>query len=103
MNIVDLHKEAVLDLCKQHHVKSLSIFGSVLTNTFNEKSDIDFAVLFNRDVLDNPVDFGENYLNFILNLEKEFKREIDVVNEENLKNPYFASILNKTKQLFYAA
>ena len=103
MNIIESHKEALLGLCKQHHVKSLSIFGSVLTSKFSEESDIDFSVLFNREVLNNPADFGENYLNFILNLEKEFKREVDVVNEENLKNPYFASILNKTKQLFYAA
>jgi hypothetical protein len=42
-------------------------------------------------------------MDFILNLEEEFKRSVDVVNEENLKNPYFIKSLNQTKQLFYAA
>jgi|688.fasta_scaffold2042543_2 predicted nucleotidyltransferase len=103
MNIIEMHKEALINLCQKHHVKSLCVFGSALRNDFNETSDIDFSVLFDRNTLKDPNDFGENYLDFILNLEKEFNRSVDVVNEENLKNPYFASVLNKTKQLLYAA
>jgi predicted nucleotidyltransferase len=103
MQIIEAHKDALLNLCKNHHVKSLSVFGSVLTSDFNAESDLDFAVVFNRDELTNADDFGDNYLDFILGLEKEFKRDVDVVNEENIKNPYFANVLKKTKKLFYAA
>ena len=103
MTVIDIHKEAVINLCVKHHVKSLFVFGSVLRNDFNNMSDLDFSVVFDRVQLEDPSDFGENYLNFILNLEDEFKRDVDVVNEENLKNPYFASVLNKTKKLVYAA
>lgn len=103
MNIIELHKNAVIELCKQHHVKSLYVFGSAVRGDFKEDSDVDFSVLFDRNTLNTPEDFGENYLEFILKLEKEFKRDVDVVNEENIKNPYFANVLNRTKQLLYAA
>lgn len=103
MNIIELHKTALINLCKQHHVKRLYVFGSAIRKDFREDSDVDFSVLFDRSILKDPSDFGENYLDFILNLEKEFERGVDVINEEKLKNPYFASVLNKTKELFYAA
>jgi len=32
-----------------------------------------------------------------------FKRDIDLVTENSLKNPYFIEELNETKQLIYAA
>ena len=103
MNIIEQHKQALIELCKKHHVKTLYVFGSALRDDFKEDSDVDFSVVYDRDVLNTPEDFGENYMDFILNLEEEFKRSVDVVNEENLKNPYFIKTLNQTKQLFYAA
>lgn len=103
MTIIQKHKDALINLCVKHHVISLCIFGSVLRSDFKENSDLDFSVLFDRMILKDPIVFGENYLDFILNLEKEFKREVDVVNEENIKNPYFAKVLNKTKQIVYVA
>jgi hypothetical protein len=103
MNIIELHKNALIELCKKHHVKTLYVFGSALRNDFREDSDVDFSVVFDRSEIGTGEDFGENYLNFILNLEDEFKREVDVVNEEKVENPYFIKALNRTKQLFYAA
>jgi uncharacterized protein len=51
MNIIELHKNALIGLCKKHHVKTLYVFGSALRNNFTEDSDVDFSVLFNTEVL----------------------------------------------------
>jgi uncharacterized protein len=96
LNIIEQHKEALIALCKKHHVKSLFVFGSVLRNDFKEDSDVDFSVLFDKSVLGNSEYYVDNYFDFIENLEKELSRHVDLVSEE-IKS------LNTTKKLFYAA
>ncbi|MBM3767317.1 MAG: nucleotidyltransferase family protein [Acidobacteria bacterium] len=36
----------IAEICKQYHVKRLSLFGSVLTDRFRPESDIDMLVEF---------------------------------------------------------
>ena len=40
-------------LCVIHNVKTLFVFGSVCTEAFNEKSDIDLLISF------KPMDYGD--------------------------------------------
>lgn len=42
------HINKLKQLCELHKVKNLFVFGSVLTDDFNEESDIDFIVEFGR-------------------------------------------------------
>ena len=46
MNFPGNYLPAIIALCKRHKVKKLFAFGSVLTNRFNEQSDIDLVVDF---------------------------------------------------------
>ena len=46
MEILIKYKQEICILCKQHKVKTLYVFGSVLTKKFNNKSDIDFIAHF---------------------------------------------------------
>jgi uncharacterized protein len=48
MNYLMQHNDDIVRLCKQHKVKTLYAFGSVLTDTFNNESDIDFVVDFSN-------------------------------------------------------
>ena len=41
MNFFNNYLPGIIALCKKHKVKKLFAFGSVLTNRFNDKSDID--------------------------------------------------------------
>jgi predicted nucleotidyltransferase len=41
---LDKYKNEITDLCLKNKVKSLYVFGSVLTDRFTEKSDIDLVV-----------------------------------------------------------
>ena len=76
------------------------VFGSVLNEKFNEKSDLDFLVSFNKNI--ELLDYADNYFNFLFSLEDLFSRDIDLVTEKSLKNPYFIKELENTKQLIYA-
>ena len=72
----------------------------VLNEKFNEKSDLDFLVSFNKNI--ELLDYADNYFNFLFSLEDLFSRDIDLVTEKSLKNPYFIKELENTKQLIYA-
>ena len=41
---IPIHK--IKDFCQSHHIRKLSLFGSVLRDDFTPKSDVDFLVEF---------------------------------------------------------
>ena len=94
------HNKTKIDtLCKNHKVKSLYAFGSVLTPKFNENRDIDLIVDFKQqDILE----YASNYFNLKFALQAIFNREIDLLEEKAVKNPYFLEHINSKKQLIYA-
>ena len=98
MNLIENHFKDILKLCKTHKVKSLYAFGSVLTDKFNNESDVDLIVDFEQlDVLD----YGDNYYALKFSLENILKRSVDLLEEKAIKNPYFIKTLNQNKKLIY--
>jgi predicted nucleotidyltransferase len=89
----------VIEQLKKHKVKRAFVFGSVCTDKFNEESDLDFLISF-YDGLE-PLEQGELWWALYDNLKLVFDREIDLVTERSLKNPYFIKELDRTKQLIY--
>jgi predicted nucleotidyltransferase len=87
-------------LCEEHNVKMMYVFGSVCTENFKEESDIDFLISFEGVPLD---DYADNYFELYYKLCRLFQREIDLVTENSLSNPYFIKGIGLTKQLIYAA
>lgn len=98
MKIIDNHIEKLNRLCNTHHVDKMYLFGSALNSDFSEKSDIDFLVKFKPLDL---ADYFENYVNFKENLKKLLGRDIDLIEEQTLKNPILINSINKTKELIY--
>ncbi len=91
----------VLRLCKKHRVETLYLFGSATTDAFNENSDIDFLISFQKNI---PLEeYADNFFDLMFALEDLLGRKIDLVNEKTLSNPYFIRSIEKTKQLVYAA
>jgi predicted nucleotidyltransferase len=88
----------ISNLCRQYKVKTLYAFGSVLTNKFNKNSDVDLIV----DFQEIPVeDYADNYFDLKFSLQDVFKRPIDLLEEQAIKNPYFRQSLEQKKQLIY--
>ena len=98
MKIIELNIEKLKSLCQKYKVKSLSVFGSILTPKFNQESDIDFIV----DIDDNdPLSYSDKYFELKFALESLFNRAIDLVEKKALKNPEFIKEINKTKIEIY--
>lgn len=88
----------VKEICQKHNVKRLYVFGSVCTEKFNEYSDIDFIVGFEPKFFDGYV---ENFISLENSLKQVLHREIDLVAEETIQNPYFIKVVNQTKTPIY--
>lgn len=87
-------------LCASYNVKSLYAFGSVCTERFNDKSDVDLLISF------NPMEYGEyadTYFELAEQMETLLKRPVDLVTDKSLSNPYFIESINQTKTLIYGA
>ncbi|MBD1876729.1 nucleotidyltransferase domain-containing protein [Nodosilinea sp. FACHB-131] len=46
---IELLQAALRRFCPRHHIKKLSVFGSVLRPDFSTESDVDFLVEFQAD------------------------------------------------------
>lgn len=86
-------------LFEKYKIKSAFLFGSAVTDKFNAKSDIDFLVNFKPDV--PPLEKGEALLNLQIELEDTLHRNIDLLTESSLKNPYFIEEVNEKKIKIY--
>jgi predicted nucleotidyltransferase len=98
MNLVERDIERIRDLCSKHKVGRLFAFGSVLTNRFQSDSDIDFIVDFAGVDL---YDYADNYFDLKYSLEDLFKRDVDLLEDKAINNPYLRQSIDSTKQLIY--
>jgi predicted nucleotidyltransferase len=98
MNIVERNIDQLIELCKNHKVSELYIFGSILTEKFSDKSDIDFLVQFEKiDILK----YFDNYMDFKENLEKLLDRPVDLLENQAIRNPVFRKVVDRDKKLVY--
>jgi len=89
----------IISLFEKHKIKNAYLFGSALTDKFDEKSDVDFLVNFIDDL--DPLEKGELLWNLRFSLEDNLNRPIDLITESSLKNPYFIEELNEKKLKIY--
>ena len=103
MKLIELNLQRIIDLCRKHKVKSLAVFGSILTDRFNDNSDVDLLVDFEDYDHDNPQEFDyvSNFLDLQDSLESILKRKVDMVVTSALRNKYFINNVNRTKQVIY--
>jgi len=97
---LDNYISQIKSMCSKYEVKHLFVFGSVLTDNFNETSDVDLLVdLKSQD----PINYAENYFDLKFQLENLLNRPIDLLEERGLKNTYLIESINLTKKLIYEA
>ena len=89
-----------MDLCRIHKVKSLSVFGSILTDRFNDESDVDLLVDFEPSNIDS-FDYVTNYFNLKDSLQELLKRKVDLIEYGSNLNPIFKKIIDKKKLTIY--
>ena len=98
MNIVEENINELVDLCKLHKFRELYIFGSVLTDKFNDNSDIDLIVQFDHiDILE----YFDNYMDFKEKLEILLGRPVELLENQAIHNPIFRKVVDRNKKLVY--
>ena len=98
MSELEKYNTDISRLCATHKVKSLYAFGSVLTDKFNANSDIDFIVDFDAVDINK---YADNYYDFKFSLQDILHRNIDLLEEQAIKNPYFRETIANKRQLVY--
>ncbi len=93
---IEIPKEAIVEFCQRHHIRKLSLFGSVLRHDFRHDSDIDVLVEFDPGHIPG--------LNFI-RVEKELSRmlggkKVDLVTPKFL-NPRIRDRVLAAAQVVY--
>lgn len=95
-----LDREAIVGVCERYGVKRLVVFGSAVTDRFDESSsDVDFLVEFHDDIMDR----FDAYFGLKESLEALLGRPVDLVAPIALANPYFAASVEASGQELYAA
>lgn len=98
MNLIESNIDSVRTLCKLHKVQRLFVFGSVLSDRFQKDSDIDLIVDFQGVDL---YDYADNYFDLKESLENLFQREVDLLEDKAIKNPYLRQSIDSSKVLVY--
>ncbi|OHB66883.1 MAG: DNA polymerase subunit beta [Planctomycetes bacterium RBG_13_62_9] len=96
---IDVPIEKIAEFCRKWKVQRLSLFGSVLREDFGPQSDVDVLVSFQPDStwdLLDLVDMRDELMTL-------FGREVDLVEEEGLRNPFRRANILSTRQVIYAA
>ena len=92
-------RKRIAEFCQRWSINEFSLFGSVLRGDFRPDSDVDVLVS-----IDPKAHIGLfEIIDMQLELEKMFKRPVDLVEKEGLRNPYRRREILQTAQVVYAA
>lgn len=96
MRNVKIPKAKISNFCKKNHISSLSLFGSILTERFGPKSDIDFLVEFNPRHIPNLFD--------VVRMESELKelvgRNVDLRTPRDLSKYFRDDVISQAKRIY---
>ena len=90
--------QKIAALCKSHKVSKLFVFGSILTNRFNDESDVGMLVTFNKAEVK---DYFSNFFDLKYSMEDLFGREVDLLEGQAINNKYLKKNVDATKTLIY--
>ena len=92
-------QKEVAAFCKRWSVTEFSLFGSVLREDFRPDSDVDVLVTFSKDAQISLFDLVQ----MKLDLEKTFRRPVDIIEKDALENPFRKREILRTAQVIYVA
>jgi len=93
-----LPRKKIAEFCKRWSITEFSVFGSVLREDFRPDSDIDVLITIDPGAQIGLLEMAQMQIE----LEKLFKRPVDLVEKEGLRNPYRRREILRTAQVIYA-
>ena len=98
MSFFTPYNEQISNLCRQYNVRKLFAFGSVLSDRFGDESDVDLIVDFDKQAVKDPF---LNYFDFKYSLQDILKREVDLLEEQPIRNSFLRKSIENSKTLIY--
>ena len=99
--VIEERSDELKRLCLIHGVRRLDVFGSASTDRFDpDESDLDFLVEFQPAALDA---YADAYFGLLEALGTLFRRQVDLVVESAISNPYFLQSVEQTRTPVYEA
>lgn len=96
---IPIPQKKIAEFCHCWKVTEFSLFGSVLREDFRPDSDVDVLVTFAPEATVSLFDL----VAMKIELEDVFKRPVDVVEKDALRNPFRKrEILNKAQVVYTA-
>jgi uncharacterized protein len=90
--LVDQHRDEIANLCREHGITRLAVFGSAVKGTWRPgESDIDVLI-----DLDYGPGVGRRYMRFSAGLEQLLGAPVDVVTERSVDSQWFRQELKNT-------
>lgn len=68
MKLIEMNMDKIVALCRKYKVAKLWVFGSILTDRFNDESDVDFPAIFDRSKI-VLLDMADVFFDFIYEFE----------------------------------
>jgi predicted nucleotidyltransferase len=92
-------REEIAELCRKHHVRRLSVFGSAARDDFDPAtSDVDIIVEFD----DIPVaEYSDNKWALHDELASKFNRKVDLLTWKSVKNRFLLKEIQATSETLY--
>lgn len=85
----------IQQLMRSYGVEQAYVFGSAASGTMDDKSDVDFLIRFPADM--DFETYGNNYFNLLYALQDLLNREVELVAEETLSNPFLIESIKRNK------
>jgi hypothetical protein len=93
-------RDDIAELCRTHHVRRFSVFGSAVRDDFNpETSDVDVRIEFDEAADRSAFD----YFDLRDRLIELLGREVDIISAREIENPYLRRIIENSQVTLYAA
>ena len=94
-DLVQQYLPQIKQLMQQYGVQRAWAFGSAVKNTMHPGNDVDFIICF-PETMDYET-YGNNYFSLLYGLQDLLKKDVDLVTEKTLKNPYLLQSINHHK------
>jgi len=95
MSHITIDRDEIADFCRRHHIRRLSLFGSVLRDDFGPESDVDVLVEF--DPGHTP---GLAFFSMEEELSRILGRKVDL-NTPGFLSPYLRDRIERESEVQY--
>jgi len=92
---IELDREKIAEFCRKHHIRRLSLFGSVLREDFSDDSDLDVLVEFDPEHVP-----GLEFFRMESELSELLNRKVDLNTRGFLSRYFREEVLGEAQEIY---